>query len=151
MISAASPAVVRRVVNAIDTGHLARDPRFATDEALIKNLKALDAEAGHWIAERDRETVIAKFTAAGAVIGPVYDATDIMADPHVLARNDVIEIDDPDLGRTRMVGVVPKIREAPGCVRWAGPGLGAHNDQVFAELLGLKAGEIAALRKEGVI
>jgi len=151
MISAASPPVVRRVLDAIDTGNLAKDPRFASDEALLGNLDALDAEARQWIGAHDRETVIAKFTQAGAVIGPVYDATDIMTDPQVLARQDVIEIDDPDLGRTRMVGVVPKVPEAPGRVQWAGPGLGAHNAQILGGILGLKPQEIDDLRKAGVV
>ena len=151
MISAASALVVRRVLNAIDTGTLAKDPRFATDEALLKNLDGLDREAAKWIAARDRATVLARFTEVGAVCGPVYDATDIMADPHVLAREDVIEIDDPDLGKTRMVGVVPKVPEAPGRVRWAGASLGAHNQAVFSGILGLKPGEIDQLRASGVV
>ncbi|MFO1188310.1 MAG: CoA transferase [Alphaproteobacteria bacterium] len=152
MISAASATVVRRVLNAIDTaGALAKDPRFATDDALLKNLDGLDSEARTWIAARDRDPVITRFTEVGAVCGPIYDAADIMADPQVLAREDVIEIDDPDLGKTRMVGVVPKVPEAPGRVRWAGPALGAHNHEVFASILGLKAAEIDQLRAAGIV
>lgn len=152
MISAASAVVVRRVLNAIDSGGtLAKDARFATDQALLGNLAELDKEAARWIARHDRETVIRRFTEVGAVCGPVYDAADIMADTQVLARDDVIEIDDPDLGKTRMVGVVPKVPEAPGSVRWAGPAMGAHNQEVFSGILGLSPAEIDGLRGAGVV
>jgi crotonobetainyl-CoA:carnitine CoA-transferase CaiB-like acyl-CoA transferase len=47
-------------------------------------------------------------------------------------------------------GIVPQVPEDPGTVRWAGPAIGAHNEEVFSGLLGLSAAEIVALRQEGV-
>ena len=65
----------------------------------------------------------------------------------------VREIADPQFaGRPILhVGIVPHVPESPGTVRWPGPALGAHTDEVMSEFLGLQAAEIEALRREGVI
>jgi crotonobetainyl-CoA:carnitine CoA-transferase CaiB-like acyl-CoA transferase len=48
-------------------------------------------------------------------------------------------------------GIVPHIPERPGAVRWPGPPVGAHNDEVFTDLLGLPNAATDGLRREGVI
>jgi crotonobetainyl-CoA:carnitine CoA-transferase CaiB-like acyl-CoA transferase len=63
----------------------------------------------------------------------------------------VREVDDPRFGRVLHAGVVRHVPEDPGQVRWPGPAVGAHTDEVMAELLGLRPEEIAALRTEGVL
>ena len=88
---------------------------------------------------------------AGGVVGPVYDIAQIVADPHYGARDDIIDIQDPDLGATKMVGVVPKFSATPGEVTHGGPGLGEHNEEVYGGLLGLPVEELARLREVGVV
>jgi formyl-CoA transferase len=64
----------------------------------------------------------------------------------------VREVEDPLFGREILhPGIVPHIPDDPGAVRWAGPPIGAHTDEVIGELLGLQPAEIAALREEGVV
>jgi crotonobetainyl-CoA:carnitine CoA-transferase CaiB-like acyl-CoA transferase len=63
----------------------------------------------------------------------------------------VREIEDPQIGQVLHAGVVPHIPESPGTIRWPGPPVGAHTDEVLTELLGLRSNEIDALRREGVI
>ena len=70
-------------------------------------------------------------------MGPVYDSSRIMDDPHYREREDILEIQDPELGPTTMLGVVPKFSETPGAVTHAGPRLGQHNSQVYKDWLGL--------------
>jgi crotonobetainyl-CoA:carnitine CoA-transferase CaiB-like acyl-CoA transferase len=48
-------------------------------------------------------------------------------------------------------GIVPGVPEDPGCVRWPGPKLGAHNDEVLGELLDMTPEEIEALRDQSAI
>jgi formyl-CoA transferase len=50
-----------------------------------------------------------------------------------------------------MPGIVPRFTETPGAIRWVGPELGAHNNEVFGELLGYSKEKIAALKEEGAI
>ena len=63
----------------------------------------------------------------------------------------VREVDDPLLGSVLHAGVVPHVAETPGAVRWTGPAIGQHNEEVLGGLLHLGVDDIAALRQEGVI
>ena len=66
-------------------------------------------------------------------------------------REDIIEADDEDLGRIRMQAVVPKFRNMPGGVWRPGPRLGADNEIVFLEWLGLGDADYDQLVADGVI
>lgn len=76
---------------------------------------------------------------------------DIFADPQYHAREDIVEVDHPRLGRVPMPGLVPLLSRTPGRVVHAGPDPGTHNEAVLAGLLGLGAEEIETLRREGVV
>jgi crotonobetainyl-CoA:carnitine CoA-transferase CaiB-like acyl-CoA transferase len=76
---------------------------------------------------------------------------DIFADPHVAARGDIETVVDPTIGPVRMQGVYPRFSRTPGAIRAGAPKLGAHNEDVYGDLLGLSGDEIAALRRDGVI
>ena len=62
----------------------------------------------------------------------------------------VRELEDPLIGRVLHAGVVPHVPQAPGDIRWTGPAVGAHTDEVLNEA-GFDAGEIQILRQEGVV
>jgi crotonobetainyl-CoA:carnitine CoA-transferase CaiB-like acyl-CoA transferase len=81
----------------------------------------------------------------------VNDVASIVADPHVIARGDVVVLDDDELGPVQMVAPAPRLSATPAEIRWVGPALGAHNDEVYAEWLGLDADAVTKLRDAGVI
>jgi crotonobetainyl-CoA:carnitine CoA-transferase CaiB-like acyl-CoA transferase len=83
--------------------------------------------------------------------GPVYDAADIVEDPHYCEREALIETETEEFGSMSMQGIVPKLSGTPGGLRWLGPELGQHNEEVFGNLLGLSPTEIEKLRAEGII
>lgn len=141
-VSAATPTVVRRV---------ARMLGVETDEATLPDIKALDRMLEGWMAARALDEVLAEFERADAVAAPVYDMDMIVKDPTYEARENLVTLDDAELGSVRMQNVVPKLSRTAGSVRWSGPALGAHNDEVFGSLLGLSAAEIARLRTAKVI
>jgi formyl-CoA transferase len=47
--------------------------------------------------------------------------------------------------------VHPKLSATPGAAAWTGPDMGAHNDEIYTELLGIDNAELARLRKEGIV
>jgi len=76
---------------------------------------------------------------------------DIVNDPIYAEREDIVEIEDADLGTVRMQAVVPKMGSRPGSVWRTGPSLGQDNDLVLGEWLGKSDDELAALRSSGTI
>ena len=62
----------------------------------------------------------------------------------------ILYVDHEELGSVALPGILPKLSETPGAVRWLGPKLGEHNVEIFSEL-GLDESEIADLASKGVI
>jgi crotonobetainyl-CoA:carnitine CoA-transferase CaiB-like acyl-CoA transferase len=150
-LSATSQRVFARLAPAIGRPDLVDDPRFRDNMARVQHREALDAIIGNWMAARSQAEILVQLEESGAVAGPVYDAPRILNDPHYAARDDIISVQDPDLGELRMVGVVPKFSETPGAVSHTGPKLGEHNREIYGEWLGLDDAALTRLAKEGVI
>jgi crotonobetainyl-CoA:carnitine CoA-transferase CaiB-like acyl-CoA transferase len=89
----------------------------------------LDAIVEKWVGARISAEVFAAFDAAEAAIAPVYRMGELLADPHVVARDVMIEVDG-----VRMQGATARLSRTPAVVRYAGRALGADTDEVLAEL-----------------
>jgi crotonobetainyl-CoA:carnitine CoA-transferase CaiB-like acyl-CoA transferase len=83
-------------------------------------------------------------------ITKVYSMDEVFTDPQVIARNIVIEVDDPSVGKIKQVGVVPKLSETPGTVRFVAPLQGDHTDEILSSL-GCTRDEIAGFRRSGTV
>ena len=81
----------------------------------------------------------------------MYDSAQIVNDPHYQAREDVLEVEDPEIGKTLMPGIIPKFSETPGAVEQAGPQLGEHNAQVLTAWLGYNDQQLSDLAEKGII
>jgi succinyl-CoA--D-citramalate CoA-transferase len=150
-ISASSQRTFERLAIALDMPELIADARFADNAARCANDVALDVMIADWFRQRDSGEIMTLFEKADVVAGPVLDISDIVKDPHYLARENIISVPDDDFGSVRMQGVVPKFGETPGSVRHAGGGIGADNRSIFIEELGLSEADFAALQADGVI
>ncbi len=149
-VSAANRQVLERVLKLIGGDQLLNDERFKPGKT-AQHMDELDAITHRWMRERTRDEAVKLFTAADAVAAPIYDIRDIFADPHYLAREDVLAVDDPDLGQVRMLGVMPKFPAMPGKVRWTGKGMGAFNEEIYSHLLGMTPAELEGLKASGII
>ena len=76
---------------------------------------------------------------------------DIFEDPQYAARNDILEVPCEEFGKIKMPGICPVLSETPGEVKWAGPKLGAYNDEIYKGLLGLSDAEIESLKNKKII
>ena len=77
---------------------------------------------------------------ASVPAGKLFTAEDMLTDEQYAARENIVEVEDPDIGPFPMQNVVPRLSETPGEVRWTGPKLGQHNDEVYKEILGDERG-----------
>jgi crotonobetainyl-CoA:carnitine CoA-transferase CaiB-like acyl-CoA transferase len=90
------------------------------------------------------------FERAEVTAAPVYDIDQFMADPHVIAREILVDLPDNELGRLPMHNVIPRLSDTPGRLRRPAPALGEHTAEIL-DLLGLARAEIEGLALEGII
>jgi len=83
--------------------------------------------------------------------GPVNNIEQVVNDPHIQAREMIVEVEHPQAGKHRIVSSPMKFSETPIKIEKAGPELGTDTDDVLSSLLGLSAEEIENLRKDGVV
>ena len=151
LIAANADNVFVRLSEAIGHPDWPEDERYATHHARGENMQELDAMISDWTSERGVEEVLTAMVEAGVPAGKVFTAADMTKDEHYAARENVIKIEDPDIGEFPMQNVVPRLTETPGEVRWTGPKLGEHNEEVYGELLELDADERSDLQERGII
>jgi crotonobetainyl-CoA:carnitine CoA-transferase CaiB-like acyl-CoA transferase len=149
-VSASATSIAERVLRLVGRPDLVEEPWFATGAGRVAHVEEIDAAVAAWIAARKRDEVLVAFAAADAAIAPIYDARDIVADPHFAARDSLVSIADPDLGEIVMTNVVSRLSETPGEIRTTGGRHGADTDAVLEEL-GVTDGELARLRALEVI
>jgi crotonobetainyl-CoA:carnitine CoA-transferase CaiB-like acyl-CoA transferase len=150
-ISSASPNIAVRLYRAIDRPELAEDPDYVDPVRRRERALEVDELVAKWVGERTLDEAMRTFEAAEVAAAPVYDAQQLLTDEHLRARGTFVEVDDPDLGSMTVQAPVAVLSETPGLVEHLGRGLGADNDAVFGDLLGVDPDRLAALRAAGVI
>jgi crotonobetainyl-CoA:carnitine CoA-transferase CaiB-like acyl-CoA transferase len=151
VVSATTDAQVSRVLRLMECDDEEHRARFGRSAERIRNADALDALVAEWIARRGRAEVLARFEAERIPAAPVNDLADLANDPHVEARGSLTQIVDDVLGELTLVSPAPRLSETPAGIRHTGRALGADNDEVYQEWLGLAASDVAALRERGVV
>jgi formyl-CoA transferase len=151
LIAANSDALFRRLTAAMNAPEILEDPRFFGNQARVANAEALDARISEWTGAHDILVLEERLAQHDVPATRAYSVADCAADPQFLFRGMVREVRDPLFGPVLHPGIVPHIPERPGAVRWPGPPVGAHNDEVFTDLLGLPNAATDGLRREGVI
>jgi len=127
-ISTSTESVARRVLELLGIG---ADERFTSFEGRIAHRGELDRVCSEWIAARPSAVVLRDFEAAEAAIAPVYTMADVLADPHVRAREALVEVDG-----VVMQGPVARLERTPGRICHAGRPLGADTGAVLDALDG---------------
>jgi len=125
-ISTSTESVAQRVLALIG---LADDPRFSTFAGRMEHRDALETLVESWVGSRPSDEVLKAFEEVEAAIAPVYTMADLADDPHVRARESLIEVDG-----VCMPGVVARMSRTPGRVDHVGRPLGADTDAVLDEL-----------------
>jgi formyl-CoA transferase len=150
-LAGSTQKMAERLLRAIGRPELVDDPRFRTNADRLKNVEALDAIIGAFIATRTQAENVAFFEEADVTVGPIYDISQIVADPHFIAREVLADYPDAEVGGALpMHAVVPRLAGTPGSIRSPAPRLGEHNRALLAEL-GVDDAGYAALLAAGVV
>ncbi|HEY0588625.1 MAG TPA: CaiB/BaiF CoA-transferase family protein [Pseudoduganella sp.] len=150
VIAGNSNPIYKRLMHAIGRADMAEDPQLAQNDGRAAQEKLIDAAIAGWTSAHTIDEVLEVLERAEVPAGRIYSVKDIVADPHYQARDMLLDTELPDGVHVKMPGIVPKLSETPGEVRWQGPTLGEHTDSVLSAL-GVSAGEIAAMREKGII
>ncbi|MCK6066570.1 MULTISPECIES: CaiB/BaiF CoA transferase family protein [Microbacterium] len=149
-VSTSAQSIAERVMALVGRPDLAAEPWFASGSSRAEHADELDDAVGGWIAQHTREEVVAAFEQAQAAVAPVYDPSDIVADPQFQALGTIHRIHDPELGDMAMQGPLFRLSRDEATIAFSGRAHAADTDEVL-ESLGYAAEDIARLRAEGSI
>lgn len=150
-LSGATQSITHNIFKAIGREELFKEEKFSTNEARLKNVRELDALIGGWIKERELSEVLQVFNDCGAVIGPMYDVSQLYEDPHFKHRETFITVEDKEFGDIRVPNVVAKFSRTPGSVNSLGAAKGEHNHEIYCDLLSLSKEKMEELKRNGII
>lgn len=148
LIAANQDTVFKRLAEAMGRSEWADDPRYATHSARGESQQELDDLISEWTVTLTADELMARMEEHAVPAGEIYRAPEMLSDPHFAARDSIVRLEHPDFGEFPLQNVAPKLSATPGKVRWLGPELGSHNDEILGGLLGLDDAQIDAANKE---
>jgi len=149
MIGAASQSIWALCAEALGHPEWCSDPRFATNQQRMENRVALEAAMEAVLTTDTTDHWVSVLEAAGVPCGPVYNYTQMFADPQVRHRELVQYATDKELGEVPHIRTPIKIDDGIR-VRMVAPRLGQHNAEIFG-CIGVTEAELQALRAKGAV
>ncbi|HPU69199.1 MAG TPA: CoA transferase [Acetomicrobium flavidum] len=141
----------RRLCVALNRPHLYEDARFKTNADRVANWADLEPLLQEAFIECPTEKWLKEFDDAGIPAGKINNIADVVKDPHVLARDMIVDVIHPVAGSFALPGIPVKLSMTPGKIKSPAPVLGQHNEEVLTEYLGMTPDDVNALKEEGVI
>jgi formyl-CoA transferase len=137
------------LLRAIGREDLVGDARYETGEARWQRKGEVDALLEAWTSARSKHDVMTILAGAGVPCGAVLDTGEVLSDPHLLAREMIVELEHPERGRYVTVGNPIKLSASPTTIT-PSPRLGQHRHEILGEL-GYADAEIRALIEDGAV
>jgi crotonobetainyl-CoA:carnitine CoA-transferase CaiB-like acyl-CoA transferase len=150
-IACTNDKIYQRLAVAMGEPHMAEPENWGTLANRERDREKVDAHVGEWTARHDRAELLRICEANQVPCGPIYSIDEIFEDPQYQSRGNILRMQDERVGELPIPNLVPRLSDTPGSVKWLGPKLGEHNDEVFKGMLGLTDADIERLASEGVI
>ena len=150
VIGANADSIFKRMMTAIGRDDMANNPALARNDGRVAHTDEIEDAIAAWTSRHSLDQVVETLERAEVPVGRIYDIADIAADPHYLARDMIREAALPDGRPLKVPGIVPKLSETPGEMKWLGPKLGEHTAEVLSAL-GYDEGTQRALKEQGAI
>ena len=151
LIAANQDTVFKRLAEAMGQAELGEDDRFATHGARGNNQQELDDLISEWSKNYSSAELSKILNEFGVPNGKIFTAPDMLEDEHYAAREAIVSLNHPALGEVKMQNVFPKMSETQGKVKWCGPELGQHNDEIYRDMLKLDDDKIKDYIEKGII
>jgi crotonobetainyl-CoA:carnitine CoA-transferase CaiB-like acyl-CoA transferase len=150
-VNAGTNKLFKRLAMAMEKPELSEDPRFEHRGVRIENQEVLYDIVAEWVKGLTAEKAVEILDDAGVPGDIMRNIKDLAHEPHMREREAVVEFEDPEKGKILIPGVFPKLKNAPGRVKFLGTRLGENNQDIYEGLLGLSPEEIEKLKDKGVI
>ena len=150
-LSVRDDAEWRRLCEIMGQPELGADVRFATLAARKENEAALEEIVTAWTQEISADEATQALQQVGIPAYPSLDAIDMVNSPHVGARDYFVELEHPEVGTRRHMGIPWTMSRTPCEVQRPAPCLGQDTDAVLTEIVGLSQDEIATLREKDIL
>jgi crotonobetainyl-CoA:carnitine CoA-transferase CaiB-like acyl-CoA transferase len=150
IIGANGDSLFKRLCDTMGRPEMGEDPRFARNAGRVEHEPEIDAAISEWTRSLDSMTALSLLDDARVPSGPIFSVEDMMSNKHFIARGlfEEVAVGEESL---KIPAIVPKLSETPGRTDWAGPEVGAFNQEVYGDLLGLSDKEMEALQGEGIL
>lgn len=150
-ISASAQSVFERLAKAIELPDLVSDPHYATNSARLLNRKELDTIIADWATHFTQDKAVEILRRNDVAVAPIYDTEAVFNDIHFNSRGSITEVIDEQFGKLKMQGIIPKLLNEAGSVRWAGKRkIGEDTIEILLDA-GYTRSDIDSLNIKGVI
>ena len=151
MLGTSGTPIWRRFLRAIGREDLKEDPRFKNDRLRYESRQAIQTVVEEWLKDKTVDEAIKILEQARVPCSRVNNIAEMVNDPQVAAREMLIDMEYPGIGKVPLPGVVIKMSGTPGAIERPAPMAGEHNEEVYISLLGFAPEQIQQLKAEGVI
>jgi CoA:oxalate CoA-transferase len=151
MISAVGNEIWKRLTDAMGRQDLLDDDRFEDDDSRYQSRHILRPIVSDWVTQYTVAQVVQRLEESRVPCGKVNSIDALVCDPHLLAREMLVNRHYPGVGLVPLPGVPVKLSETPGKIETNAPRLGEHNEAVYCDLLRYSLKDLGAMRDEGVI
>ena len=150
MVAAGNDALWASFCRAIDIEPLCKDDRFSTNPLRNENYNELRPKLAKIMKTKGTQEWQDILDNAGVPNGPINTVDKVVADPQVVARDMILEIDHPVSGKLKVPGIPIKLSDTPGDIRMTSPLLGQHTEEILKELLNYDDVKIEELKREDI-
>ncbi len=151
MISVIGNEIWRRFADLLNQEEWLTDERFADDDRRYRNRDLIRPIVSEWMAARTVDQIMQLLEKQRVPCGRVNTARDIVNDPHIRAREMLVDMPYPGVGTVPLPGIPVKLSETPGKIENRAPAIGEHNETVYGQLLDLTGQELESLKNAGII
>lgn len=150
VLAANGDNIFQRLLKVMGKDELMGDERFLRNDDRVLHQELVESLIAEWVSQNELHPCLDVLNKNGIPAGTIYNAKDIVNDPHYQARDMILEMENDEVGKLKVPGIIPKLSKTPGQVKWLGPKLGEHNLEVLKEI-GLTDEMIQEMSRKGVI
>lgn len=150
-IACTTDKIFARLAGIMGEPEVAGEGKYGTFTKRWDNREEVDAWVTVWTRSQTRDEVLAACADGEVPAGPLYAIDEIFEDPQYAARENMIEMTDPRIGSIKIPNAMPRMSLTPAQINSLGPSLGAHNAEIYGDLLGLSEERLKELADKGVV